>query len=182
MYKLTYHNRINNSGFTLIELMVATSVFLIIVALSTGVFVQTLRTQRTLTKTVAANEGASQVLEQMSREVRTGYNFAESTKDILTFTSVQLNNTIVSYSLGSCANDSMGRKCIQKAEGSNQPYDLTAPEMNIESLGFKYPGNTPVGNGPTRVTVLITVGSEPGQPSDIQTHLETTISSRNINK
>jgi len=65
-------------GFTLVELLVAMSVFIIVLTLAVAVFVNALRSQRFLTKLMAVNNNAGLVLEQMAREMRTGYKFIGS--------------------------------------------------------------------------------------------------------
>ena len=69
-------NRENNRmGFTLVEVLVAIGVFSIVVAIATGGFVSSLRTERQVASLISAQSNASLVLEQMAREVRTGYLF-----------------------------------------------------------------------------------------------------------
>src|SRR6185369_6212596 len=62
-------------GFTLIELLVAVSLFAIAVAIAAGGFVRALRTQRQLIALISANSSASLAIEQMAREMRTGFGF-----------------------------------------------------------------------------------------------------------
>ncbi len=183
MFKLTTQNHRIESGFTLIELMVATSVFLILVTLSTGVFIQTLRTQRTLSAVTAANESASQALEQIARETRTGYNFGLSLSDTLIFTSSQANNQTVGYKK---IGNSIGR-CLTVCVTDSDFKAITPSNVMIEKLNFFYHGVNPADNAPPRVTIVMTVGSvnDPslvGTGSDIQTNLQTTLSARNVAK
>ncbi len=168
----------NKSGFTIIELMVATSVFIILVALSTGVFVQTLRTQRTLSAVTAANESASQILEQVAREARTGYNFQASTADTLVFTSTQANNQTVGYKL---VGSSVGR-CLSVCAADSDYKAITSTDVKVEKLNFLYYGVNPADNAPPRVTILMTVGTSKDSASNIETNLETTVSARNVSK
>jgi len=164
-----------NSGFTLIELMVGTAVFLIIIALSTGVFVQTMRSQRTLSAVTAANESASQILEQIARETRTGHDFQLSTPDMLLFTSEQANNQTVGYKM---IGNSIGR-CLSTCASDSDFKAITSVDVNIEKLSFIYHGVNPSDNAPPRVTILITVGTK--DRVNIETNLETTVSARNLN-
>jgi len=176
----------NNKGFTIIELMVAASVFLIIVALSMGVFIQTLRTQRTLTAVTAANESASQVLEQITRGARTGYNFVLSpdykNANTLSFISANENNKTVTYSWGPCiaaAKNGVTNNCIKKNDGTTTS-DITPPDTNIEKLKFWSSGVDPADSAPPRITILMTVGTR--DTVNIETNLETTVSARNVSK
>jgi len=65
-------------GFTLVELLVAMSIFIVIVTVAVGVFVSALKDQRFLTSEMAMNNNMGLVLEQMAREMRTGYQFQSS--------------------------------------------------------------------------------------------------------
>jgi len=68
-------------GFTVAELLVAMSLFIIFLAVAVGAFVNIIRTQRALVVLMNVNNNTGLVLEQIMREVRTGYNFATSTAD-----------------------------------------------------------------------------------------------------
>jgi prepilin-type N-terminal cleavage/methylation domain-containing protein len=65
----------NKKGFTLVEVLVAMGIFAIVVAIATGGFVSSLRTQRQVASLISAQSNASLVLEQIAREVRTGFLF-----------------------------------------------------------------------------------------------------------
>jgi len=65
----------NKKGFTLVEVLVAMGIFAIVVAIATGGFVNSLRTQRQVASLISAQSNASLVLEQIAREVRTGFLF-----------------------------------------------------------------------------------------------------------
>jgi len=62
-------------GFTLIELIVAFGIFAILVTIASGSFVRSLRIQRVSLQLMAVNDNMAITLEQMTREMRTGYNF-----------------------------------------------------------------------------------------------------------
>jgi len=65
----------NQRGFTLMELIVAMAVFLIVVGLSSGIFIQTLKSQRTIANISEAMNNSTLALEQIAREIRTGFDF-----------------------------------------------------------------------------------------------------------
>jgi prepilin-type N-terminal cleavage/methylation domain-containing protein len=71
------HRQQKNSrkGFTLVEVLVAMGIFVIVIAIATGGFVNSLRTQRQVASLISAQSNASLVLEQMAREIRTGFLF-----------------------------------------------------------------------------------------------------------
>lgn len=63
----------NSEGFTLVELLVAVSLFIILFVAAIGIYTSALRNQRFLSELILINNNASLVLEQMAREMRTGY-------------------------------------------------------------------------------------------------------------
>ena len=65
----------NQRGFTLAELLVAIGVFSVLMAIGVGGFVHALHTQREVAALIASQSNASIALEQMAREIRTGYLF-----------------------------------------------------------------------------------------------------------
>lgn len=159
-----------NKGFTIVELMVAMSLFLILVAVAVGTFIQTLKTQRIIVELSAANDNATQAMEQMTREVRTGFNFVDSTDLILKF--INYRSESVSYKL---VGNSIAR-CTGECLSDTDFKPITAVEVKVEKLKFVVSGQELTDDLPTRVTITLTVAG----PKDIKVNLETTISSRVI--
>lgn len=158
------------SGFTIVELLVAMSLFLILVAVATGTFVQTLKTQRVITELTAANDNATQAVEQMAREIRTGFGFIDSTEGLLKFTNYR--NESVSYKL---IGNSIS-KCTGDCQDDTDFRAMTAPEVKVERLKFIISGKEFTDDFPTRVTLVLTVAG----PKDVKVNLQTTVSSRII--
>jgi prepilin-type N-terminal cleavage/methylation domain-containing protein len=65
----------SHSGFTLVELMITIALFTIIVSIAVGGFTNALRTQRQVSSLIATQSNVSLALEQITREMRTGYLF-----------------------------------------------------------------------------------------------------------
>jgi len=62
-------------GFTIIEIMVAVSMFLILASFAIGGFVRIMRIQRQVSAIVASDSNVNLAIEQMAREMRTGSHF-----------------------------------------------------------------------------------------------------------
>ncbi len=164
-------------GFTLVELMVAISVFSVAVTLSTGAFVRAIKTQRILTHLMSVNSNSSLVIEQLAREIRTGYNFSlartnsPDCDDTITFTRSR-DNTLTTYRWSGTESHS-----IEKNEGANGLFvSITASNVSVNRLCFIQ--NQLLPEDPWRITILTTLG-----PTDVQVaqnvfNLQTTVSSR----
>lgn len=156
-------------GFTIAELIVAMGVFLILLSIATGSFIQILRTQRATVSLLAANANASLAMEQISREIRTGGVFSLSNGE-LHFTNSK--NEPVIYKVNSAT---------EKIERSNDGItfnEMTADNVKVKSLTFVLFAGAPGNQYPTRITVNMRVGASGVSFSDAVVNLQTTISAR----
>lgn len=152
-------------GFTLIELMVAMSLFVIVVGIASGTFVNALRTQRNVVALMAANDNASLTLEQMIREIRTGKGFSGSGTS-LSFTNDADEQVVYALTHG-------------RVTRNGAP--LTARNVLVKYLFFTVRGEE-VGDGKsTRVTVRMGV-SAAGRLLSFVTRLQTTVSARALDE
>jgi len=170
--------RVHSLGFTVVELLVAMSIFAIFLGIAFGVFVQAVKGQRELTRFMAVQNNAGLVLEQMMREMRTGYWFCEEARpdpndpgklifpcesDADSITFVNHEGRDVSYTLNAGAVKSSG-------------VSLTSGEVRVDRLRFivTQQGDPCV---PPRITILMRVGLV-GAGDVAPVNLETTVSSR----
>ncbi|MFB6212305.1 MAG: PilW family protein [Candidatus Magasanikbacteria bacterium] len=172
----------NKSGFTVVELLVAMSVFVTAVTVISGVFVEAISTQRKTNRLMTVNSDASFVFERISREVRTSYCF-------------KLRG------LGSCDGSGYGSKLkfkrkkggttkkisyflednkIKRKE-SGRVNILNSPSVSVDSLCFALEGsqgsNPNASQDPWRIKVAMKAGSEKGD-SNYSINLGTSIASR----
>ena len=169
---------LNNRGFTLMELLVAMTVFLVVIGLSSGIFLQTLKSQRTITRFSESMNNATLSLEQIAREVRTGFDFSGTGNiDSLRFRNGYGN--YVAYSLidnGINENGSIGR-CERPQSTGCQITDLSdfelivSPDVDIKNLVFY------VQNDADRPP-LVTVVAEVAIDQDATLTLQTSVSAR----
>jgi prepilin-type N-terminal cleavage/methylation domain-containing protein len=157
-----------SKGFTLIELLVATGLFVMVTGLAAGVFVNSLRSQQAVVALMAANDNASLALEQMSREIRTGYQFStNSQKTELQFLDQKLGKVTYRF------NEDDG-----VIERNGLP--LTSRNVKISYLFFDLLGALANDGQSTRVTIRLAVSAIDQGAKDIVTRLQTTVSSRQL--
>jgi len=175
------------SGFTAVELMVSVTLFTIIIAIASGVFIRSLRTQRAIVSFIAANSNASLTIEQIAREIRTGQTFCTGSNSgcsleagvykSLIFTNARGEK--VSYELSEP--QQIGSATIQsilRNLDDGTPIPLTADNVNVRNLSFYLSGQDPGDNQNPRITVVLGIGATGIAFSDAVINLQTTISSR----
>ncbi len=163
-------------GFTMVELIVAMSVFSVAITMASGVFVRALRTQRMLNNLMSVNSNASLVIEQLAREIRTGHTFEVSSDggadcdNILTFNR-SADNTLVSYKWNTEKNSIDFKK-----EGETDFSALTASNILVKKFCFvKIQAET---KDPWRIMMHMAIGSTNPQLKNNFLNIQTTISSR----
>lgn len=168
----------DKKGFTLVELLVSIGLFGIIVSIAMGGFVRALRTQKQIVALITANSNASLVIEQMSREMRTGYNFCG--ENACSETSLTFQNSkgeTISYTLGA-ANGGYG--IITRQVNAGAPAQITADNVNIRYLNFGLLGDP---GYPPRITIRVGVSPTVGQAAAVSeniTNIQTTVSVRSF--
>ena len=167
-------------GFTLVELLVTIALFSILVSIAVGGFVRALRTERDVSGMMSTESNASIALEEMTREMRTGYLFTPlsctGAQQPLSCAGIQFfnaNGQQVTYARG--ANGALTRTTT-----SSEP--LMGGNVSTTFLSFTIFGDV---NGndtthwPPRVTIDLGVApSSTNLPSVI--NLQTTVSARGI--
>lgn len=158
-------------GFTIAELIVSMGVFLILISIATGSFIQVLRTQRATVSLLAANANASLAMEQISREIRTGGSFSYI-NDELRFINARGESVIYRV------NSSTGK--IEKSSDGITFNEITADNVSIKNLSFVIFNGTPGDQYPVRVTIIMQVGATGVPFAEAVVNLQTTVSARGL--
>ena len=189
-----------DGGFTMIELLVSISVFTIIISITSGIFITSLRSNRTSIALIAANSDAQLTLEQMARLIRKGIGNSFET------------DTICAGGLSGCPSNSnpIQYRCLRFLNGNDHiTYRWNAAARSLEwNVGASSYASCDDATGVfsgivsenlrvdfanfrvdktlsryyPRITLLLRVGANNTQISAGQTpftNLETTISPRN---
>lgn len=169
---------LDRAGFTLIEMMVAMTLFAVVVSIAMGGFVQALRSQRQITALMSANDAMSFTIEQIAREVRTGRFFSVGGNDSsqLLFTNSKGEGVAYCYD----AQDEVVKRAVV-ASGVATCSDaktISAAVVRVRSMRFILLEDNQY---PPRVTILFSVSpkNEIGV-ADTIFRLQTTISGRNL--
>lgn len=197
---------IKKNGFTLVELIVAFGLFSIIVAVASGGFIQIIRSYRVAAALMAANDSMALTIEQMAREMRTGYNFckiADSLEPKIQF--VNANNEVVRYRLNSSGNSRAIERAVSDisapvnfencSNADDQWFNyepITATNVAVAKLNIVACGNNislnipldPCGSLTTRPRITLAFSITSAEPEveklGIFIDAQTTISARNI--
>lgn len=183
------------------ELLVAMSIFVVLVTIATGSFIQALRGERRVLALMTVTNNASLALEQMAREIRTGYLFNDASlvPTPVVCTAGGFNGeaglvfksrasgaiNVVSYGLKTSGNGANILTRTQEDSLGTNSSNVTADNVNVGNLCFLVNQMNSRGDNddrtacyPWRVTVLMTVNAFPAGSSVSPINLETTVSSR----
>ncbi len=150
------------------------ALFLTLVGIASGGFVKALRTQRAIVSLMAINDNASLALEQMAREIRTGYNFNKISENELRF--INANGINTCYRLN---NQSLERGVNCDASGADYK-KINADNVKITKFNIVLFGQENDDGYPPLITISLSVGTTNKYLGNILTNIQTTISSRII--
>jgi len=182
-----------NKGFTLIEMLVAISIFAIVIIIAIGALLNLARASDRSQAVLTAINNLDFAMEQMSRTMRVGTKFFCS--DGVHPVSAQTRNC--SYSQRKSAvsfTDQDGRRLVYRLNPSTQALErenlsevpkrtfaITAPEIKVERLSFAVLGSLPNDNMQPKISINIkarTAIPELKDEDQVSFNLQTTISQR----
>ncbi len=180
--QITIKKRIQNKGFTLVELLVSISVFSLIVSAMSGAFISTIRAQRKSVAFQQLLEQTSYVEEYMSRSIRMGK------KDISGACISAKSNYEITRDDKGIKFLNYNKDCQEFYVSDSQLWEnkngvdlaLTSSNLIVESINIELSGNSQADNFQPRVTIFLKVkgaGSKPEEQPEIK--IQTTISQRN---
>ncbi|HEY4494976.1 MAG TPA: type II secretion system protein [Candidatus Paceibacterota bacterium] len=160
-------NKNNESGLTMIELIVAMGIFGLVVSMTAGIFVLSIISQRRIIALRNTEDNIRFAIEAMAREMKTGQNFSGGGSSIA-FTNAR----------GEAAVYRLNGNVIEKSSDGGASYSaVSGAEIVVNYLNFYLMGQA-IGDGlEPRVTVAIGVTSSVGnQTANLK--IQTTISER----
>ena len=181
----TTYNLPPNLGFTLVEMLVSISVFLVVMLVAASSLLSIIDGNNKAQSLKSAINNLNFALEDMEKNIRVGTSYNQdlcsTNKDCIKFVSYKDSdnsgaNDDVYYKL---IGESI-KRCVDLTTNScssdNDYTPMTAPEVHINYLGFYKTDPTE----PEKARVLIVIGGFAGAKPKIQTkfNLQTTVSQR----
>jgi prepilin-type N-terminal cleavage/methylation domain-containing protein len=181
-------------GFTLIEMLVTVGLFAIIITIAVGGFVNAERTQRQVSSLISAQSNVSLALEQMSREIRTGYLFchdpgvstylsrcfdnAQNPSDPVGTTCTAASSSGPGSLIWTCPSldfyDANGNEInyswndgalTENINSSTQPQAITGNAVSVKYLKFQLFGQTEGDHWPPRITISLGIAASSTDPA-----------------
>lgn len=170
--------RKEKGGFTVLELIVALSVFIVIATLIASIFVRAMQMYRETVAFSTALDTAGQVTEQMAREIRTGFEFKvdEFPSAELLFTNAHgedVGYRLVNGYIGRCKTN-----CMDVEPGEEEEFfrPMHSDDLYVDKLFFIAGGTEQNDGFPPLVIITYRIIGPHGAVVDGQT----AVSARNI--
>jgi len=163
----------SNKGFTLVEVLTASSIVILVITAAIGIFVSTTVAERGVVRMKTVEDNARYAMETMSREIRMGVAIDSALSggcgDVLSFTDSR--GDIQRYYLSVLPG---GQQQLRQVIGATDD-PITSPSVNVSNLSFCVNDFFGLNIHP-RVTIVMTVESADDPSSVIS--LQTTVSIR----
>ncbi len=166
------------AGFTIIELLVAMSIFVVVTTVAVGIFKNALRGERRLVSLMSVQSNISSALEEMAREVRGGYLFEATSSVFCASTMSFLSPTGQGTTTYALSGGGISRNGVQMT-GADVKVDRLCFAVNQYDQNGRYNACSP-----WRITILASAEPAIQNPSSLiqPIPIQTTVSSRVLPK
>ncbi|MGE4554569.1 MAG: prepilin-type N-terminal cleavage/methylation domain-containing protein [Candidatus Paceibacterota bacterium] len=154
----------SGKGFTLMELLVATMIFVVGVVLFSQIYISVLRTEKIAYGFLNNISSLEYAIDFITREIRMGKDFQVQGDNTLVFNN--RNNENITYYL---SNNQIYRRVDNKT-----PYPITPLGLTIKELAFKKEGGLPF----QRITLTLTFSLPFKEGVVAESTLKTTVTPR----
>jgi prepilin-type N-terminal cleavage/methylation domain-containing protein len=176
-----FFNKIKNqkSGFTLIELMVATSIFMMIMLMAMGSIVVSGNASKRTQKLRYAMDNVNFALESMTRSIRMGTNYEETSKGISFLLDSELDGESqkIEYFLGT--EERQEYNSLYRTIDDSPAVKIVSSDVNVEKLDFIIKGNRENDGSPSVYILMKGTVNIKGQ-ENTSFAIQTMASQRNI--
>ena len=163
-----------SAGFSIVELLVAMTLFIVIVSVSVSIYLRTLKVQQAALLLIESNDNLALTVEEMTRLIRGGINFQSSNSNTLEFTDA-LTGVKIQYRLNG---DSI-EKGTQNGGNNFDFQRITSDAIKISDFKLLLnPSPINPAQFPPRVVISFLVSSKSDILQNVSTRIQTTASSR----
>ncbi len=190
----------NSPGFTLIEMLVALSLFTIVVTISVGAFLSLIGASRGVQGEQSVMTTLTFVLDSMTREIRTGTSYycatgAFSTQESLSSTTQSCAGGSTGLSFLEAGSSITGassriayfydsssstRKTIMRKIGGSDPQSIVSDGITITSAQFFVTGTDRLETSNNTIQPTVTIILEARDETGATTTLQTTVTQREL--
>lgn len=166
-------------GFTLIEIIVATSIFTIVMLIAIGAVLSAVDANRKAQNTNVIVNNLNLAIESMVRDLRTGKNYGSCGSDCVQFT--DKDGRSVQYSFSVTGGIGGVYKSITGGGSTIGEGRITSEEVDLENVSFNIQGEGS-GDGPERI--LVQVKGSAGGTSKVSSefNIQTLVTSRSLDE
>jgi len=161
-----FHNK-KTKGFTLIEMIVAVSIFIVVVVIAAGALLSVIQANRKAQSIKSVVNNINFAVEGMARSIRVGSDYSGGGSSI---TFLASDSSVVTYRLHGTI--------LQRDEDGGGFISITSPEVTINRMSFTISGEED--NDDLQPQVIIIVQGHSGENLTTRTdfNIQTTVSQR----
>lgn len=176
MHNYAVIKKSKKKGFTLIEMMVAVSIFSIVVTISMGAIFTIVDANKKAQSLEAVMSNLNFSLEMMTRTIKTG-QIITSTINSMTTKDQSANTIVYSFVPLSTNNGVTTNGYINRCINTNDCGSITAPEVNVTNLSFR-DGTTINGGKQPSVVMIVQGAAKLSERVSSNFNIQTTITQR----
>lgn len=193
-----------NTGFTLIEMLVALSLFTIVITIAVGAFLALIGASKSVQGEQSVITTLTFVLDSMTREIRTGTNYYCNTRSVLDDPSQVSTSTVRDCTGGSDGlsfveagssissgasnkriayyydNSSSTNRTIMRKVSNGTPQSIVSDGITVTNAEFFVTGSDRLGNGTDTNQPTVTIILEATDENGATTTLQTTVTQREL--
>ncbi len=177
----TLHPKLSSRGFTLIEMVVAISLFSVVVLVSVSAMLAIADANKKANATRVVMDNVNFAMENMGRNIRTGYNYScagagdcVSGGTSISFTDQKGNTIVYSWSENGSG---LGSITIRKNSGT--PVGITSPQVDVDNLTFYVSGTSSSDGLQPRALITLRGTAQIGKETT-SFNIQSTVSQRKV--
>ena len=176
-----------SAGFTLVELMVSLSIFVIVMTIVMGAVLSVVNVNSLAQSKKTAMDNLNFAIESMSRTIRFGTSYHCDVVGTLSTPrdcSAGANSLTLRAVDGSLVTYSLSAGALTRSINGGTALALTSPEVTIQNLSFRVFGSYAYGVDYLQPQVILTISGLAGTANKVKTQalfkMQTTVSQRQL--